>query len=138
MLFCLLGMLVLHWILPIRWISNWALLIGGFGLIALGLMIAFGAEGQFRRRGTTVDHLGITTKLVTDGWFKYSRNPMYLSLVLILIGAWIMLGSISPVLGVITYLFVTNKGYITQEEKRLAATFGREYESYRMRTRRWL
>jgi protein-S-isoprenylcysteine O-methyltransferase Ste14 len=63
---------------------------------------------------------------------------MYLSFALILIGAWIMLGSLSPILGVLTYLLATNKGYIAQEEKRLAATFGREYESYRMRTRRWL
>jgi protein-S-isoprenylcysteine O-methyltransferase Ste14 len=63
---------------------------------------------------------------------------MYLGLTLLLIGAWIELGSLSPLLGVLVYLFVINRWYIPQEEKRLAATFGKEYEAYRMRTRRWL
>ena len=138
MLFCLIGMLALHWILPLRLISNWTLLLCGVGLIALGLVIAFGAESQFRRNGTTVDHLGRAAKLVTDGWFNISRNPMYLSLALLLLGAWLTLGSASPLLGVIAYVFLAEHWYILPEENRLSATFGKQYASYRKRTRRWL
>ncbi len=137
-LFCLLGMLILDRIFPLVSITNAVLVVIGLGFVGLGLVIAFAAEGQFRKVGTNVNTFGQPTKLVTDGWFKYSRNPMYLSFALILIGAWIALGSFSPVLGVIAYLFITDRWYITQEEKRLTATFGKEYESYRMRTRRWL
>lgn len=138
MFYCLLGMIALHWIFPLGLISNWVLLIFGVGCIALGLVVAFGAEGQFRRSNTTVDHLGMPTKLVIDGWFKHSRNPMYLSFALALTGAWLMLGSIFPLLVVLVYLFLTERWYILPEEKRLMAAFGKEYESYRTRTRRWL
>ena len=137
-LFCLIGMLALHSILPLGSIFSWTLLVCGVGLIALGLVIAFGAESQFRRNGTTVDHLGMAAKLVTDGWFKYSRNPMYLSFVIMLTGAWLTLGSISPFLGVLVYILLIERWYIMPEEKRLVATFGKQYESYRIGTRRWL
>ncbi|HEU0291412.1 MAG TPA: isoprenylcysteine carboxylmethyltransferase family protein [Anaerolineales bacterium] len=138
MLFCVLGMIALHSIVPLRAISNPLLLMFGVGLIAFGLVMAFGAEGQFRRSGTTVNPLGTSAKLVTDGWFKFSRNPMYLSMALMLMGAWLALGSISPLLVIFVYLFLTERWYIEPEEKRLNVTFGQEYESYRKRTRRWL
>jgi protein-S-isoprenylcysteine O-methyltransferase Ste14 len=131
-------MLALHWILPLRFFSNWLLFIFGLGLMVLGIVMAIGAEGQFRRSRTTVDHLGMPAKLVTAGWFKSSRNPMYLSFMLMLIGAWLVLGSISPHLCLAAYFFLTERWYITSEEKRLMATFGKQYDSYRMRTRRWL
>jgi len=137
MLFCLLGMIALHSIFPLGFIADWPLLIFGVGLIAFGVVMAFGAERQFRGSHTTVDHLGKTTKLVTIGWFKFSRNPMYLSFALMLIGAWLALGSLSPFLSILIYLFLTQRWYILPEEKRLTVTFGKEYESYRMRTRRW-
>jgi protein-S-isoprenylcysteine O-methyltransferase Ste14 len=106
--------------------------------MVLGIVIAIAAEGQFRRAGTNVNTFGQPTKLVTDGWFSFSRNPMYLSLALMLLGAWLTLGSVSPLVGILVFLLVTDRWYIAQEEKRLAATFGKEYESYRRHTRRWL
>jgi protein-S-isoprenylcysteine O-methyltransferase Ste14 len=138
MLFCLLGMLLLHWMLPLRAISSWKFLICGIVLIAFGLVIAFGAESQFRRNGTTIDPLGMAEKLVTDGWFRYSRNPMYLSFVIMLTGAWVTLGSIPPLLGIFMYILLTERWYILPEEKRLMATFRKQYESYQISTRRWL
>ena len=86
MFFCLIGMGALHLMMPLHLISNWILFAFGVATIVLGLVMAFGAEGQFRGLGTTVDPLGKATKLVTDGWFGYSRNPMYLSLLILLVG----------------------------------------------------
>jgi protein-S-isoprenylcysteine O-methyltransferase Ste14 len=137
-LLCLLAMLLLHEAFPLVSISSTALFTLGLGFMFLGLVIALQAEGQFRRAGTTVNSFGSSTKLVTDGWFKFSRNPMYLSLILMLIGAWLVLGSVSPFLGILVFFLITDKWYIVQEEKRLAATFGQEYESYCTHTRRWL
>lgn len=137
-LLCLLAMLLLHEVFPLASISSAALFTLGLGFMVLGLVIALQAEGQFRRAGTTVNPFGFSTNLVTDGWFKFSRNPMYLSLELMLIGAWLVLGSVSPFVGILVFFLITDKWYIAQEEKRLAATFGQEYESYRKHTRRWL
>ena len=131
-------MIALHWTIPLRLISNGTLFLFGVGFMVLGIMIAIGAEAQFRRAQTTVDHRGRATKLVADGWFKYSRNPMYLSLVILLTGAWLALGSISPLLGILIFVFLTERWYIMPEEKRLIAAFGEQYKSYQMRTRRWL
>jgi protein-S-isoprenylcysteine O-methyltransferase Ste14 len=138
MLFCTLGMIALHWFVPLGWISSLVLLIFGAGLIALGMVLAYGAEGQFRRNHTTVDPLGMPARLVTDRWFRFSRNPMYLSFAVILIGAWLSLGSISPLVAILLYVALAERWYILPEEKRLVARFGKEYESYRLRTRRWL
>jgi protein-S-isoprenylcysteine O-methyltransferase Ste14 len=138
MLFCVLGIIALHFMIPLGSISSWTLLICGVALITLGLVMAFGAEGQFRKRGTTVDHLGMASKLVTDGWFQYSRNPIYLSFLTILVGTWLSLGSLTPLLVILIYLLLTERWYILPEEKRLLASFGKKYLSYQMRTRRWL
>jgi protein-S-isoprenylcysteine O-methyltransferase Ste14 len=131
-------MITLPWIVSLGLISSWALLLFGVGLMALGIVIAIGAEAQFRRGRTTVDHLGSATKLVTDGWFKYSRNPMYLSFVILLTGAGLTLGSTSPLLGIIVYILLTERWYIRPEEKRLMSAFGEQYKVYQMRTHRWL
>ncbi len=138
MLLCLLCMIALRWLLPLTWISNWVLLDFGIGFIAFGLVMGIEAEGQFRKNDTTVDPQGAASKLVTDGWFRYSRNPMYVSFALVLIGAWFALGSVSPLLGILVFVFLTQQWYILPEEKRLIATFGREYKAYQARTRRWL
>jgi protein-S-isoprenylcysteine O-methyltransferase Ste14 len=138
MLLCLLSMIALHWLFPLWLISNWILLLLGVGCIVFGIVLGVAAEGQFRRSGTTVNPLGMPTKLVTDGWFKRSRNPMYLSFGLMLIGAWLALGSVSPLLSILAYVFLTEHWYILPEEKRLVGVFGKQYESYQMRTRRWL
>jgi protein-S-isoprenylcysteine O-methyltransferase Ste14 len=137
-LYCLLAMLLLHWAFPLASVASLILVIIGLGSMVLGIVIAIAAEGQFRRAGTNVNTFGQPTKLVTDGWFSFSRNPMYLSLALMLLGAWLTLGSVSPLVGILVFLLVTDRWYIAQEEKRLAATFGKEYESYRRHTRRWL
>src|SRR5215213_7086778 len=111
-LLCLLGMIALYWISPAKLISSWVFLIFGLGFMTLGIVIAISAEDQFRRSHTTVDHLGLPTRLVTDGWFKHNRNPMYLSFALLLMGASLVLGSVSSLIGVIVYLFITQRWYI--------------------------
>ena len=138
MLACLLGMMTVHWLFPILWISSWGLLFVGIVFITLGLVIAFGAEKQFRQSGTAVDHLGSASRLVTDRWFKYSRNPMYFSFVLMLMGVWLLLGSLSPLAFILAFILLTEQLYILPEEKRLVASFGNDYRSYLRRARRWI
>jgi protein-S-isoprenylcysteine O-methyltransferase Ste14 len=63
---------------------------------------------------------------------------MYLGLALILVGVWIVLGSLSPLVGVTVFILVTNQWYIAYEERRLIETFGQDYKAYQAHTRRWL
>jgi protein-S-isoprenylcysteine O-methyltransferase Ste14 len=134
----LLGMIVLHFLFPLTLFSNWWFIFFGIASIIFSLIIAFGAEAQFRKRDTTVHHLGTATKLVSDGWFQYSRNPMYLSLLLLLVGAWLLLGSLSPFFLIPVFILLVNQWYIVHEERRMLAAFGNDYTAYQRRTRRWI
>lgn len=79
-----------------------------------------------------------TQRLVTSGMYQYSRNPMYLSLLLVLIAAVFIYGELSTILGVIAFIFVVNYFQIKPEEKVLERLFGDEYKYYCHRVRRWL
>ncbi len=107
--------------------------ISGIVLVVISML-------AFRRASTTVDpfHPEETSHLVVDGVFRYSRNPMYVSLLLVLISWAIWLGSIYNV--AVLALFVT---YITffqikPEEEAMRFLFGESYEHYCAKIRRWI
>ncbi len=95
---------------------------------------------SFLRAGTTVhpENPGRTTKLVVNGVYRMTRNPMYLSLLFLLI-AWATclsnLGAFAPIPFFVAYL---NRFQIIPEERALRSLFGTEYEDYCRRVRRWL
>jgi protein-S-isoprenylcysteine O-methyltransferase Ste14 len=133
----LVAMTVLHFALPIaQWnlgVTRWLGLppaIGGF------LLVAFGA-GRFRRV-TTLRPYEQPSVLVTDGLHRVSRNPMYVGLLLSLVGAWIMLGSLSPGLALPSLYWVLRYRFIAYEEYAMESRFGEAYQAYRRRVRRWL
>lgn len=107
----------------VRWV--------GFGLAALGFLLGLAAWMAFRKaRGKSA--------LVTSGVYRFSRNPIALGFVLMLVGLTLNVGSVwglvlAPGLIVSFNLFV-----IQPEEKILINRFGKEYEAYKSRVRRWL
>ena len=110
----------------------------GTVFFAGGALVAAFAIGQFRKVDTPTDPHGRATRLVTGGPYAYSRNPIYLGMVLILIGLALRLGSFSPWLVIPVFGWVLVHYFIAKEEARLAEQFGADYEAYRARVRRWL
>jgi protein-S-isoprenylcysteine O-methyltransferase Ste14 len=105
-----------------------------------GIVLVVFSMLAFRRASTTVDpfHPEEASQLVVDGFFGYSRNPMYVSLLLVLISWAIWLGNVYNV--AVPVLFVT---YITffqikPEEEAMRSLFGEAYEHYCSRVRRWI
>ncbi len=105
-----------------------------------GIVLVVFSMLAFRRASTTADPFRPeeASRLVVDGVFGYSRNPMYVSLALVLISWAIWLGSVYNV--VVLALFVT---YITffqikPEEEVLRPLFGESYEHYCSKVRRWV
>ncbi len=105
-----------------------------------GIVLVVFSMLAFRRASTTVDpfHPEEASQLVVDGFFGYSRNPMYASLLLVLISWAIWLGNVYN--AAVPVLFVT---YITffqikPEEEALRSLFGETYEHYCSRVRRWI
>ncbi|HVF47857.1 MAG TPA: isoprenylcysteine carboxylmethyltransferase family protein [Pyrinomonadaceae bacterium] len=102
-------------------------------LILVRCILRFATEG----RGT-ISPIDPTTKLVERGLYRYSRNPMYLGAIVLLIGEAIFWRSLI-VAGYAALVFIAfNLFIVFHEEPRLRRVFGAEYEAYFGRARRWL
>ncbi len=135
---CLMAMLALRLLLPGPVLFSWLGALAG-GLVLLGgLAITIIPDQQFKKAGTPVSPLDTPTILVTDGLYRYSRNPMYLGFALVLAGVWLMMGALTPVAGPLIFIIVTDRWYITYEEEKMAAIFGQAYQTYRRQVRRWM
>lgn len=115
---------------PLRWL----------GLVPLlaGLALLLAAVRHMRRAGTTVMPGRAPSRLVTDGAFSLSRNPIYLGDTLILTGLLIYSGSLTGLLIVPVFVWLIDHYFIPEEETTLRASFGANFDTYTHRVRRWL
>ena len=107
---------------------------------AVGGMVAMGAGVRFRRANTTVNPLKpqAASSLVTTGIYRYTRNPMYLGLLFLLVAWAVLLSSPFALLGPVAFVTYISRFQIVPEERVLAALFGAEYAAYQSGVRRWL
>lgn len=111
--------------------------IGGI-IVVLALAVNIFCALHFRWRETTVIPFQESSQLVTDGLFRWSRNPIYVSMVVVLVGFAIGWGSLSPWLVPPLFAWIIDRKFIQHEEAMLHDKFGGEYEEYCERVRRWL
>lgn len=137
-LFCILVMIPLAWVWPVATILLAPFTVVGIIPLCVGLGFAIWGSRKFEQVGTTVKTFDQPDQMVTDGLFRISRNPMYLGFVMTLAGIWLVLGALSPLLGVLLFLVVADRWYVPFEERVLSARFAEEFDSYRSRTRRWI
>jgi protein-S-isoprenylcysteine O-methyltransferase Ste14 len=109
----------------------------GAGLVGIGILITLLAAGQMVLARTTVIPRRNPSSLVTTGLFGWSRNPIYLSDVLILLGAILWLDAILALPLVAGFPWLIQRRFILDEEARLTAAFGPEFDLWAARTRRW-
>ncbi len=131
-------MILLHFLVPIKILLNFPVTLIGIVLVVTGAIMAIKEKKRFARVETNIKTFNKPDKLLTDGLYKYSRNPMYLGFVIALLGVWLLLGSLSPLLIVLIFIFITNTVYISFEEKMMGETFGELYFAYKNKTRRWI
>ncbi len=133
-----LAMLVLHRLLPAPVVVpaawSWLAVVPA----AAGLGVAVAALLAFRRAGTSPAPWAEPVALVQDGPYRFSRNPMYLALLLWLIALAVGLGSLAPPIVVPAFVLVMNATFIRREERLLHAHYGPAFAAYRARVRRWL
>lgn len=108
------------------------------GLVAAGVALA--GVLAFRRASTTVNPLAPAkaSVLVTDGVYRFSRNPMYLGMLLALMGWGVSLGNAAAWLGWPLFVGLLNVVQIRAEERVLRERFGGAFERYAARVRRWV
>lgn len=110
---------------------GWLLILVGVGVGALGFR-------EMRRARTNVDPREPTTAIVTGGPYRFTRNPLYLSMTLIYSGIAARANALPAVLLLPLVLFVMRRGVIEREERYLERKFGDEYLRYKARVRRWI
>lgn len=104
-----------------------------------GLFIAQSSKKLFIKFKTNVNTFDEPDKLITNGMFKRSRNPMYLGFVFAIIGmALIYQGAISSFVMALLFFLIVDRWYIKFEEDAMLKKFGKEYSDYCGKTRRWI
>lgn len=135
---------LLMWLLS-RWLDAetsysvlWSLLVILLVVTGLAIIILAGLTLHFGK--TTLDprRPEQTARLITEGVFSFSRNPVYLGLLLVLLGWGLYLNSLYAVPGLPLYWGMVTWLQIIPEERALAARFGESYRQYCIRVRRWL
>jgi protein-S-isoprenylcysteine O-methyltransferase Ste14 len=114
----------------------------GAGLVAvlIGLGIAVSGVIAFRRAHTTVSPLKPETasRLVTSGVYRFTRNPMYLGLCLVLTGWAFVLSSALMLLGPVAFILYITQFQIVPEERMLSRLFPEAFADYQAKVRRWI
>ena len=107
-------------------------------MFALALALLAWAIATITRAGSNVPTNLPTTSIVDTGPYRFTRNPIYLSMVLGLIGLAIAFNSLWLLLTLVPFALVIRYGVVAREEAYLERKFGDVYRGYRARVRRWL
>lgn len=111
--------------------------LGGLWIL-LGLALAGWALFDFRRAGTSAFPHAPSSNLVAGGPYRWSRNPMYISLALVSIGIGLFANALWPIVSVPLALVLVDVLVVRREEHYLDRRFGESYRDYHRRVRRWL
>ncbi|PLW81153.1 protein-S-isoprenylcysteine methyltransferase [Kineobactrum sediminis] len=120
-----------------RYTSLTSQLLGGV-LLVFGLAMLVFAGGKFRRAGNDMVPFRNVSTLVTTGVYGFTRNPMYLGMVAILLGIAVTVGALTALIVVPLFMLVIQWRYIYPEEELLQRQFPEEFSAYRRQVRRWL
>ncbi|WP_444666392.1 methyltransferase family protein [Cereibacter changlensis] len=136
-LLCLGSVLALDRMLPLDLFGMAGRVVGAAAVLAgLGLMLA--AVMRMRVAATTVIPHRAPSALVTGGVFRWSRNPIYLGDVLVVLGITLWIDAPLGLLMLPVLMAVLTRRFILPEEAKLAAAFGPDFADWCLRTRRWL
>jgi protein-S-isoprenylcysteine O-methyltransferase Ste14 len=107
-------------------------------LFVVSLGLSGSAVFLFRRAGTTPNPMQPTTAIVMHGPFRFTRNPMYVSLVALYVSVTLFVNSVWPLVLLPVVVVLIQRLVIAREEAYLEAKFGEEYRAYKARVRRWI
>lgn len=107
-------------------------------LFAVALVLVFWAALWFLRKKTPIEPHHTPKNLVVEGPYRFSRNPIYLALVLLTLGSALGHGSVLGLVAAVALAWVLDRRFVQPEEAGLRDAFGAEAEAYFRKTRRWL
>ena len=132
------SMVLLQLFLPAHQLITYPWNSAGIIPLASGIAINISADRTFKNYGTTVKPFEESKVLITSGIYRYTRNPMYLGMVMILTGVAFLLGALSPFIIIPIFTIIIDRVFIDTEEKMLDQRFGSKWQLYKARVRRWI
>ena len=130
-------MLLMQLKLPVFQYIQEPLAYAGVVGVFLGIIMAAISAGMFKKAGTGIKPFDEATTLVTRGFYRYTRNPMYVGMFLMLAGVAFLMGSIGAALPVLVFILIIRNNFVKGEERFLEASFGQQYLDYKSTVRRW-
>jgi protein-S-isoprenylcysteine O-methyltransferase Ste14 len=131
--------------LAMSWQLGWPMMPGfplpllGIVLVSVPWILPVSAIILFRREGTEVKPTSPTNrKLITNGPYRFTRNPMYLGLVIVTLGVAVWVGGWPMFLAPVAVFITANWIHIPFEEAKMRRQFGATYDGYVARVRRWV
>lgn len=110
----------------------------GFVIVFMGLALILWHADYFKRYNTPIKPFEQSTHLIKEGLYRYSRNPIYLGMAVILFGGAMILGTFTPFIVVVVFILIIERAFIVKEEIFLEKIFGDEYTEYKKSVRRWI
>ena len=129
---------VLGRIAPLPLVAPIGLRYVGLFMTFVGFLLGIGAFVEFRKARTTLDPHSSVQQVVTSGIYRFTRNPIYLGFLLMVIGLPLNSGLYWGIVMTPFYVLLMNRLVIQHEEAYLAKKFGKAYTNYTSRVRRWL
>ena len=134
--------LVLMWLmqnyLPLIQLINPPFAYGGIIAVFCGIAISAISAGMFKKADTGIRPFDEATALVTSGFYRYTRNPMYLGMFLVLFGMAFLQGSLGALLPLPLFVLIIRNHFVLGEERFMEAAFGQSYLDYKSTVRRWI
>ena len=128
----------LHAVFRVRVLPPTAARVLGVVLVAGAVAVVVPAFRAMARAGTSFRPERPTTAIVTDGSFRYTRNPIYVALTLLYVGIALIINALWVLLLTVPVLVVMQLGVVAREERYLERKFGDEYLRYKARVHRWI
>ena len=110
----------------------------GLILIISGISLVFVSFRFMRKMKTTFIPDGTPEVLISSGPFRFSRNPIYLGMLSILVGVAFLMSSLSAIIIAFVFGIIINFTWIAHEEKKLHELFSEDWENYSSKVRRWI
>ena len=134
----LIGALILNWAVPFPTPWTFVLRIVGGVMVIPGFLLAGSSFSQMIRAHTSPDPHQPVTALVTDGPYRFTRNPIYVGFFLVYLGFTLLAGTLWGVIASPFLLLTITQSVIRPEEYYLEVKFKEQYTGYKSRVRRWI
>jgi len=131
------GALLLGWLRPLPFFTHPAAMWAGAALIFFGVALNVWGAVTMRKAGTNINPARPAVALVSTGPFNFSRNPLYVAGMLLLLGLSLVLNNFWGVLALALAWLILHYGVILREERYLSAKFGESYRQYCATVRRY-